>query len=143
MLGGVDQPPYRHCGTGAPPPAPWPAAYRAFFDCFNAGRYFEAHEVLEALWLPVRGRNEACFYQGLIQLAGAFVHLQRGRPAPAVALLRRCQQHLRAYPDQFLGVDVAQLRRQIAGWLAQARAGEVAALVAGGPWLEPPDAAAG
>ena len=30
--------------------------YLGYFDCFNRQHYFEAHEVLEALWLPQAAR---------------------------------------------------------------------------------------
>src|SRR5258708_36602476 len=53
--------------------SPW---YGAYFACFNAGQYYEAHDVLEQLWLSCRDEN-ALFYKGLIQVAGAFVHFQK------------------------------------------------------------------
>ena len=62
--------------------------YLGFFKCFNAQFYYEAHDVLEELWLPLRGTPQARFYQGLIQVAGGFVHLQKNRIAPARAAVR-------------------------------------------------------
>lgn len=56
--------------------SPLPVEYRAFFFCFNRGDYYEAHDVLEHLWLRCRDTNRL-FFQGLIQFAGAFVHLQK------------------------------------------------------------------
>src|SRR2546423_12627744 len=50
--------------------------YIGFFECFNSQRYYEAHDVLENLWLERRDENYA-FFKGLIQIAGAFVHLQK------------------------------------------------------------------
>src|SRR5438045_3475396 len=44
--------------------------YVGFFRCFNAQLYYEAHDVLEEVWLPIRGQPQARFYQGLIQTAG-------------------------------------------------------------------------
>ena len=51
--------------------------YLEYFECFNSGRYYEAHDVLEHLWLK-NGRMapEYAFHKGLIQLAGGFVHLR-------------------------------------------------------------------
>ena len=62
--------------------------YLGYFACFNRQLYYEAHDVLEELWLPIRGTPQARFYQGLIQMAGGFVHLQKNRhrelqPRPA------------------------------------------------------------
>ncbi len=50
--------------------------YAGFFTCFNRAEYYEAHDVLEQLWLRTKGADHA-FFKGLIQIAGAFVHLQK------------------------------------------------------------------
>jgi hypothetical protein len=66
------------------PPSPRDARYTAYFLCFNRGEYYEAHDVLEHLWLEQpRGGTDHRFYQGLIQAAGAFVHMQHHHAAPA------------------------------------------------------------
>src|SRR5213595_602969 len=46
--------------------------YRAFFLCWNEQRYYEAHDVLEQLWLKDTESRDADFFKGLIQAAGAF-----------------------------------------------------------------------
>ena len=71
-----------------------PPNYVGFFACFNQQRFFEAHEVLEKLWLAQRGRPDADFFKALIQLAGAFVHLQRNRMRPAGTLLKLARGNL-------------------------------------------------
>ena len=68
--------------------------YLKYFECFNQQRFFEAHDVLEALWLPQRQGPNGSFYKGLIQLAGAFVHWQKQRPGPAVALFKLARTYL-------------------------------------------------
>src|SRR3974390_3540837 len=75
------------------------AHYLGFFDCFNRRLYFEAHEVLEVLWLKRRDGAEGAFYKALIQLAGAFVHLEKSRPGPAGRLLDLAEANLRSYPS--------------------------------------------
>lgn len=94
------------------------ARYLAWFDCFNRQLYFEAHEVLEDLWLPIRRQPEGDFHKGLIQLAGAFVHLQKQRLGPAAALLRLADANLAKFADGHLRFPVADVRRRILGWLA-------------------------
>lgn len=93
--------------------------YHAFFDCFNTGRFYEAHDVLEELWLPVRRDADGAFYKGLIQLAGAFVHVQKERYAPAIALLRRARFHLEPYPAQHHGLNVPEVLEFIDQWLGR------------------------
>jgi hypothetical protein len=82
------------------------ARYLGYFECFNQQLYFEAHEVLEHLWLEERGRPLELFYKGLIQLAGAFVHLQKSRRAPAVALFNLARRNLEQYPSYCEGLDL-------------------------------------
>ena len=91
--------------------------YVAFFDCFNAGRFYEAHETLEAVWLLARGTPDARFYQGLIQVAAAFVHFEKQRPAPAVRLLRLAQAHLASYPPVHHRLDLTCVRTVIRRWI--------------------------
>lgn len=95
----------------------WDARYVGWFDCFNRGLYYEAHDVLEDLWLEQgkAGVNHA-FYKGLIQLAGAFVHLQKDRLAPSVALFRLAEANLRAYPEVHEGIELRELLVLAATW---------------------------
>jgi len=83
------------------------AHYIGYFECFNRGLFYEAHDVLEELWLEDRHGADGSFYKGLIQLAGAFVHLQKDRLPPAVALFKLAQANLRKYSaiHQRLPVD--------------------------------------
>ena len=71
--------------------------YLGYFECFNRRLFYEAHEVLEELWLGQRQGPNALFYKGLIQLAGAFVHLQKSRPQPAAALFRKPRRFRRPF----------------------------------------------
>jgi predicted metal-dependent hydrolase len=93
------------------------AHYLAYFECFNRQLYYEAHEVLEELWLGERSGPNGLFYQGLIQLAGAFVHLQKQRFGPADALFRLAQNNLRLYLGVHQQLDVAHVLELINGWL--------------------------
>ena len=38
-------------GLGADAASPLDPCYQGYFRCFNAGDYYEAHDVLEHLWL--------------------------------------------------------------------------------------------
>lgn len=91
--------------------------YVGFFVCFNRAQFFEAHEVLEELWLEDRYGPDGDFYKGLIQYAGAFVHLQKDRPGPSAALLRLAQANLGKYPAHHHDLDVADLLLELSRWL--------------------------
>ena len=83
------------------------AYYLGYFACFNRQRFYEAHDVLEELWLAEgRGGANYGFYKGLIQFAGAFVHLQKNRLRPAAALFKLSRSYLLQYPAQHQQLDV-------------------------------------
>jgi hypothetical protein len=90
--------------------------YLGFFDCFNQQHFYEAHEVLERLWLAERHGPNGPFYKGLIQLAGAFVHLQKGRAGPALALFKLARTNLRAFPRVHLGMEMHDVLALIETW---------------------------
>jgi hypothetical protein len=91
--------------------------YVEYFERFNRQRFFEAHEVLEALWLPQRQGPNGPFYKGLIQLAGAFVHWQKNRLGPATALLGLARANLRKYPAIHGRLNVAGALAMVEEWL--------------------------
>ena len=93
--------------------------FRGYFLLFNRQDYYEAHDLLEHIWLQTDG-PEAAFYKGLIQLAGAFVHLQKQfrRPLhptdgrrlhPAWRLFRLARKNLKGFPPEYLGLQVDQI----------------------------------
>jgi predicted metal-dependent hydrolase len=95
--------------------------YRAYFQCWNEQRYYEAHDVLEQLWLKTNS-PDADFFKGLIQAAGAFVHLQKNfehpshpkhgrRLQPAVRLMRLAEKNLSVFAPRHHGLDVTALCR--------------------------------
>lgn len=95
------------------------ARYLGYFDCFNREQFYEGHDVLEDLWLLDRKGPDGNFYKGLIQLAGAFVHLQKGRLQPAVALLRLTLSNLVQYPTIHHRLDLAGVLELLAEWEAR------------------------
>ena len=93
--------------------------YLGYFRCFNAQQYYEAHDVLEHLWLQRRDDNYA-FFKGLIQIAGAFVHLQKQflrphhpkdgrRLRPAVRLFDLGTTNLRPFRPVYMRLDTDAL----------------------------------
>jgi predicted metal-dependent hydrolase len=96
--------------------------YAAFFQLWNAQKYYEAHDVLEQLWLVEKNEEMARFYQALIQAAGAFVHLQKNfqypshskhsrRLPPAMRLFVLALQNLEGLPNEFRALDLVRFRK--------------------------------
>jgi len=95
----------------------WDAHYLGYFDCFNRQEFYEAHDVLEELWLAGgKSASNYAFHKGLIQLAGAFVHLQKDRLQPAVALFNLADNNLRQYPAIHDGIDLTVVLGLIDNW---------------------------
>jgi predicted metal-dependent hydrolase len=103
--------------------------YLAFFRCWNEQRYYEAHDVLEQLWLSAKS-PEAEFFKGLIQAAGAFVHLQKHfehplhfkhsrRLPPAVRLFRLAQKNLTNFTPWHHALDVEAFCHLLRGFADQ------------------------
>ena len=97
--------------------------YQGFFTCFNARQYYEAHDVLENLWLERRDAH-SLFFKGLIQVAGAFVHLQKQflhpthpkhgrRLRPAARLFQLAAKNLAPFAPRHLHLDVAAVLRRL------------------------------
>lgn len=96
---------------------PLDAHYLAYFDCFNQQQFYEAHDVLEELWLTERHGPLGKFYQGLIQLAGAFVHLQKDRLRPAAALLKLARANLSRHLPVREQLDLTEVLALTGHWL--------------------------
>ena len=100
--------------------------YGAFFHCWNEQRYYEAHDVLEQLWLNTKS-PDADYFKGLIQAAGAFVHLQKHfeyplhakhsrRLSPAVRLFRLANKNLSRFAPLHHGLNVAAFCQLLRGF---------------------------
>jgi len=97
------------------------AYYIGYFECFNAGDYYEAHDVLEEVWLKEgKSSKNYLFYKGLIQVAGGFVHmkLHQAQPDhrihgqrldPAARLLRLGIINTALYPNPHQSLDLNRL----------------------------------
>jgi predicted metal-dependent hydrolase len=93
------------------------AHYLGYFDYFNQRLFYEAHDVLEHLWLPDKYGPNGAFYKGLIQLAGAFVHLQKNRLRPAAALFQLALANLDKYPREHKQLNLNAVQDLARKWL--------------------------
>ncbi|HEV3122581.1 MAG TPA: DUF309 domain-containing protein [Isosphaeraceae bacterium] len=89
-------------------------AYLRGATLFNAGFYWEAHEVWEGLW-HAHGRRgpTADLLKALIKLAAAGVKVREGQPAGVATHARRAAallENVRAqFGDRYLGLDLGAL----------------------------------
>jgi predicted metal-dependent hydrolase len=71
---------------------------------FNTRKFWEAHEAWETLWLSAESDLEQ-FLQGLIQVAAAYHHVQRGTYRGAPRLFAAGLRRLDAFPLVHCGLD--------------------------------------
>jgi len=84
-------------------------ALRHYRELLEQGEYYEAHEVLEEAWHPLRRRGDERrnLAKGLINAAVAFEHLRRNRPksrrvaTQAIAAYRRYRPLCQEGIDEF------------------------------------------
>lgn len=108
-----------------PAPAGVPDEVYRGLVLFQFGLFFACHEYFEGLWRQSAGARRD-FYHGLVQLAAAFYHHEKGNRHGAVALLRRAVHHLQAAGPEARGVDVPSLLRELEPWVDRFAAGQSA-----------------
>jgi predicted metal-dependent hydrolase len=107
----------------------FPPAAEEGVRLFNERQYFEAHDVLEEIWIDRTG-VEKTFYQGLIQVAAGFYKVAVENQGGALSLLRKGLGKLRAARDLDSPLDIERLIRETEealveiDRLGQARIGE-------------------
>lgn len=77
---------------------------------FNAGKYFESHEALEAAWNEETGPVRD-LYRGILQIAVVYLHITRRNYNGAVKVYGRSQKWLKEWPAICRGIHVEELRR--------------------------------
>jgi hypothetical protein len=91
--------------AGYDDPAAIDPAYDLFLRLFNSGQFWDSHEALEARWRE----DGSEFYHGLILLASAFVHVNRGNRHGIAAQLGKARPFLESRAPHYLGLDVNRI----------------------------------
>jgi uncharacterized protein len=89
---------------------------------FNAGSFFEAHEIWEEVWL-LSPEPHKTFLQGIIQIAAAFHHYKRGNLQGTESLLKAALRRLAPFPADHSGIALEPLRSSADQWAAALESG--------------------
>jgi hypothetical protein len=100
-------------------PADFPREYLAGIEHFNAGRFFDAHEIWEEIWLRSSDESKT-FYQMLIQSAVALLHYERGNLRGARGMHDAVLQKLGKLPRRFLALDLVAFEKRFRAFFAAA-----------------------
>jgi len=84
---------------------------------FNSREFWHSHESWEAIWLTAP-QPDKTFLQGIIQIAAAFYHHQRGNREGMRSLMRRGLAKVEEFPPAYRGLRLEELRRAVRKWLA-------------------------
>ncbi len=76
---------------------------------FNAGDYYQQHDLLEEEWVETSGPVRD-LYRAILQVGVAYYQIERGNYRGALKMLQRSVQWLVRLPDRCQGVNVQQLR---------------------------------
>jgi predicted metal-dependent hydrolase len=94
----------------------WSVSQRYLYavDLFNYQYWWEAHEVLEVVWVETGKRTPVGkFIQGLIQIAASLLKQSQSIPKGARRLAKNGLSKIRSQPGVFLGVDVDDFGKQV------------------------------
>jgi uncharacterized protein len=89
------------------------------FELFNQGKYWRAHEALEAAWREEEGSIRQ-LYQGILQAGVVYLHVSRKNYAGAIKVYQRCVRWLKPWPDQCRGVEVGLLKQDLEAVIQEA-----------------------
>ncbi len=91
-------------------------------ELFNKSDWYRAHDALEELWHEL-GYPERLTIQGLLQVAVAELHLERGNIKGSVILLGEGLGRLKSAGISDLGIDLDKLCKSVAKRLEQIQRG--------------------
>ncbi|GAB4522733.1 MAG: hypothetical protein OHK0046_35700 [Anaerolineae bacterium] len=92
---------------------PLPELAQQGVEKFNAGEFYQQHDLFEALWVETEGPVRD-LYRAILQVGVAYYQILRGNPRGAHKMLLRSVQWLALLPDHCQGIDVQALREDSA-----------------------------
>jgi hypothetical protein len=88
---------------------------------YNAGAFHDSHDCFEDEWYNYgSGTTESAFLHGMVQVAaGAYKRVDFENDAGMRSLFETALQYLHGVPDDYYGVDVADVRAALRSALAE------------------------
>jgi uncharacterized protein len=93
-------------------------------ELIREGEYFDAHEELEDEW-RVAPTEERDFLQGLVHVAVAWLHAERGNRPGCERQIEKAARRLNAYEPRHRGVDVGLVLEDVSAAQDQVAAGSL------------------
>jgi predicted metal-dependent hydrolase len=86
-----------------------PSEYFTFWELWERGEFYEAHEVLEDAWRRETNPERKLFFQGLIHCAVALVHGERRNSFGAQMQLAKAKDKLARCGREYSRLEAATL----------------------------------
>jgi predicted metal-dependent hydrolase len=100
------------------------ARLREGIGLFNAGHYFQSHEILEEFYRDCEAGHKP-FLEGLIQLAAAFrIYTDFGEIKGPVRMVYQAVIRFENYQSTYLGIRVKELSQSMEAWAKEAETGD-------------------
>ena len=87
---------------------------------FNSEKYWKTHEVLEGTWKHTQG-DERTLLNGIILVAAALVHYQKGEQAICISILKRALVKLNNAYGNYHDIDIDSLKTQVTNMVNSAK----------------------
>ena len=81
-------------------------------ELFNNEKYWKTHEVLEGTWKHTQG-HERALLNGIILVAAALVHYQKGEQAICISIMKRALVKLNNAYGNYHDIDIDSLKTQV------------------------------
>lgn len=79
---------------------------------FNNEKYWKTHEILEGVWKHTQG-DERALLNGIILVAAALVHYQKGEHDTCISIMKRALDKLHSAYGHYHAIDVDLLKTQV------------------------------
>jgi uncharacterized protein len=79
---------------------------------FNRERYWKCHEVLENVWKQSEGEEKGLL-NGVILIAAAFVHFQKGENETCIGILRRAHDKIKSAQGEYYRIKFDVLDKNL------------------------------
>lgn len=89
-------------------------------ELFNNEKYWKTHEVLEGTWKHTKG-DERALLNGIILVAAALVHYQKGEQAICISILKRALVKLNNAYGNYHDIDIDSLKTQVTNMVNSAK----------------------
>lgn len=99
------------------------SAFREGLALFNQGRFFDCHEAWEVVWKQAEGA-ERLLVQGLIQVAVALLHVERGNLRGARSVYAKACAKLDPLPSDLMEIALEEFRVALRDFFNDALAGQ-------------------